>query len=308
MADQFGAIYPPDTDARDTLVAAHAATVRALVTAGAPGDDAGLMDALPHLGAIVSLGDGYELIDVRAAQHRDIGVSNTAPEELRASVADTAVGLALNTVRRFNAAERYVRANHGYDYDSEFMHTRDLTAAAVGILGMGGIGTRIARRLAAFDCDIAYHNRHPIPHCPCRYVHSVVSLARSVDVLVVATAGGPDNRHLVGREELTALGPHGYLINIARGDVIDQDALIDLCSSGGLAGAGLDVFVGEPTLPDALFTLDNVTVTPHIGGGTDRSTAAMHACLIANLRDYLDSGKLDTPVLPPGKRRHAPSS
>ncbi|WP_428338974.1 2-hydroxyacid dehydrogenase [Mycobacterium sp.] len=295
---EFGAVYLTDGRERAARIGEHAGTARALVTAGPPGVDAALISMLPELEAIVSLGDGCDAIDLDAAQQRGIGVSNTAPDELCASVADTAVALTLNALRRFSAAERYLRAQRGYQYTNSFMQTRDLTGARVGILGLGRIGMRIARRLGAFDCQLAYHNRRRLPASPYRYADTPTALASSVDVLIVATTGGPHTRQLVDRDVLSALGSNGYVVNVARGDVIDQDALIELCGSGALAGAGLDVFSGEPKLSAALAALDNVALTPHIGGGTDRTAVAMSSCLMANLRSYLTTGELITPVLP----------
>jgi lactate dehydrogenase-like 2-hydroxyacid dehydrogenase len=150
--------------------------------------------------------------------------------------------------------------------------------------------------LLGFDCAIAYHNRHEIPDSPYRYAASPVELAASVDVLVIATAGGPDSAHLVDREVLQALGPQGFLVNIARGSVVDQDALIELLAAGGLAGAGLDVYAHEPQVPAALAELDNVVLLPHVGSATARTRTAMATLAMRNLEEFLTSGRLVTPV------------
>ncbi|WP_319435594.1 2-hydroxyacid dehydrogenase [Mycobacterium sp. RTGN5] len=282
------------TPLRLPVEAAEAQAVTVIVCGGRPGVDAALMDALPQLGAIVNFGAGVDAIDVDAARDRGIGVSNT-PDVLSDTVADTALGLILDTMRGFAAADRYVRAGR-WATNGPFPYTRDLTGSRVGILGLGRIGSAIATRLLGFDCAIAYHNRNEIPGSPYRYAASPVVLAASVDVLVVATAGGPDSAHLVDREVLEALGPQGYLVNIARGSVVDQDALIELLAAGGLAGAGLDVYTGEPQVPAELLALDTVVLLPHVGSATARTRTAMATLAMRNLEEFLTSGQLVTPV------------
>ncbi|MGV0554443.1 NAD(P)-dependent oxidoreductase, partial [Mycobacterium kansasii] len=180
---------------------------------------------------------------------------------------------------------------------------RDVSGLQVGILGLGRIGSAIATRLLGFDCAIAYHNRRRIDGSPYRYAASAVELAESVDVLVVATTGDHESHKLVDRSVLAALGPEGYLINIARGSVVDQDALVELLVGGGLAGAGLDVYADEPHVPAELCDLDNVVLLPHIGSATARTRRAMALLAIRNLDSYLDTGELVTPVLTPRRRR-----
>jgi lactate dehydrogenase-like 2-hydroxyacid dehydrogenase len=171
----------------------------------------------------------------------------------------------------------------------------------VGILGLGRIGSAIATRLLGFDCAIAWHNRRPIDGSPFRYAESPLELAESVDVLVVATTGDDRARNLVDRIVLEASGPEGYLINIARGSVVNQDALVELLAGGVLAGAGLDVFVDEPNVPVELLNLENVVLFPHIGSATARTRRAMALLAIRNLDSYLSTGELVTPVLRPRK-------
>lgn len=284
---------------RTKFLAEHGARFRVVVTSGLGGVDADTMAALPNLRAIVNNGAGVDAIDLRAAQHRGIGVSNT-PDVLSDTVADTALGLILMTLRRFAAADRYVRAGR-WAREGPFGYARDVSGLEVGILGLGRIGSAIATRLLGFNCAIAYHNRHRIDGVPYRYADSPLELAESVDVLVVATSGDAAARHLVNRKVLEALGPEGYLINIARGSVVDQDALVELVAGGGLGGAGLDVFADEPRVPEALFDLDNVVLFPHIGSATARTRRAMALLAIRNLESYLSTGELVTPVLRPGK-------
>ncbi len=287
----------PDGDARAEFLAEHAHEFRVAVTWGPPGVDADLIAALPNLEAIVNNGAGVDAIDLDAANRRGIGVSNT-PDVLSDTVADTALGLILMTLRQFGAADRYVRAGR-WVRDGPFPYARDLSGLQVGILGLGRIGSAIATRLLGFDCAIAYHNRHRIDGSPYRYAESPVQLAESVDVLVVATTGDQKTRHLVDRNMLEALGSEGYLINIARGSVVDEDALVELLGGGGLAGAGLDVFADEPHVPAELFDLDNVVLLPHIGSATARTRRAMALLAIRNLDSYLKTGELVTPVLRP---------
>lgn len=291
----------PDGPGRAAFLAEHAANVRVLLTWGPPGVDAGTIAALPNLEAIVNNGAGVDLIDLEAAKRRGVGVSNT-PDVLSDTVADTALGLILMTLRRFGAADRYVRAGR-WAGEGRFPYARDVSGLQVGILGLGRIGSAIAARLLGFDCAIAYHNRRRIDSSPYRYAPSPVELAESVDVLVVATTGDQKTHKLVDRAVLRALGPEGYLINIARGSVVDQDALVQLLVAGELAGAGLDVFADEPQVPAELCDLDNVVLLPHIGSATARTRRAMALLAIRNLESYLDTGELVTPVLTPRRRQ-----
>ncbi|WP_328359870.1 2-hydroxyacid dehydrogenase [Mycobacterium sp. NBC_00419] len=268
--------------------------VTVILCCGRPGVDAGLIAALPNLQAIVNFGAGVDAIDVKAAHARGIAVSNT-PDVLTDTVADTAVGLMIDTMRGLSAADRYVRAGH-WPVHGPFRYTRDVSGSRAGILGLGRIGSAIATRLAGFDCAIAYHNRSEVPGSPYRYCATAAELAGSVDVLVVATAGGPDTARLVDRPVLEALGPQGFLINIARGSVVDEQALVELLVSGGLAGAGLDVFAHEPQVPAPLLELDNVVLLPHVGSNTARARTAMARLALRNLDEWLAHRRLVTPV------------
>jgi lactate dehydrogenase-like 2-hydroxyacid dehydrogenase len=289
----------PNGSARAEFLAEHAADIRVVLTSGWAGVDEEIITALPNLEVIVNNGAGVDSIDIEAAKRRGIGVSNT-PDVLSDTVADTALGLILMTLRRFGAADRYVRAGR-WAREGPFPYARDVSGLHVGVLGLGRIGSAIATRLLGFDCAIAYHNRYRVDGSPYRYAESPVELAESVDVLIVATTGDHRTRHLVDRAVLEALGPEGYLINIARGSVVDQDALVQLVAGGGLAGAGLDVFADEPNVPSDLFGLDNVVLLPHIGSATARTRQAMALLAIRNLESYLATGELVTPVLRPRK-------
>ncbi|MDV7136943.1 2-hydroxyacid dehydrogenase [Williamsia muralis] len=297
LAAGYGALLLPDDSSREGFLATRGDVVAAVVTSGRTGVDAALMAQLPNLGAIIHFGVGYDTTDVEVARQRGVGVSNT-PDVLTDCVADTAVGLLIDTLRGFSAADRYVRAGR-WASEGNFRLTRKVSGARVGIIGLGRIGSAIAERLKGFGCSIAYHNRREIVGSPYRYSSSPAELAASVDVLVVAASGGEHTRQLVDRDVLEALGPNGFLVNVARGSVVDEEALVDLLTSGGLAGAGLDVFADEPHVPAALVGLDNVVLLPHVASGTTETRAAMEALTLANLDEYLAQGTLRTAVLQP---------
>jgi lactate dehydrogenase-like 2-hydroxyacid dehydrogenase len=295
LQDDYAAYVLPDAAAlRDVFLRTHGPEITAIVTSGDAGVDAELMRALPNLGAIVNFGVGYDTIDVDAAAAHGVGVSNT-PDVLTDCVADTAVGLMIDVMRRFSAADRYVRAGR-WPVDGMYPLTRQVSNTRVGILGLGRIGGAIAKRLSAFGCTISYHNRRMVADSEYEYVSSPEELAKRVDVLIVAAAGGPGTRKLVSREVIDALGADGYLVNIARGSVVDEQALVDALSKDRLAGAGLDVFADEPNVPAALLSIDNAVVLPHVGSGTVQTRAAMEALTLRNLDSFLASGELVTPV------------
>ena len=295
LQDDYAAYVLPDEAAeREAFLSSHGEEIAAVVTSGRTGVDAGLMSALPNLGAVVNFGVGYDTTDVDAAAARGVGVSNT-PDVLTDCVADTAVGLMIDVMRQFSASDRYVRAGR-WPVEGMYPLTCQVSNARVGIIGLGRIGSAIAKRLSAFGCSISYHNRNRVADSVYEYVSSPEELAHGVDVLIVAAAGGSGTRKLVGREVIDALGADGYLVNIARGSVVDEEALVEALMQGRLAGAGLDVFADEPNVPEALLTMDNVVVLPHVGSGTVQTRAAMEALTLRNLDGFLASGELVTPV------------
>ncbi|MEH3138102.1 2-hydroxyacid dehydrogenase [Mycolicibacterium neoaurum] len=301
LATRYDAlVLPEENAAREALLAEHADAVTAVVTSGRTGVDAALMSALPRLGAVINFGVGYDTTDVEAAELRGVGVSNT-PDVLTDCVADTAVGLLIDTMRQFSASDRYVRAGR-WPAEGNYPLTRQVSNTRVGIIGLGRIGGAIAKRLSAFGCTISYHNRRQVPDSPYRYVDTPVNLARDVDVLVIAAAGGSATSKLVDAAVLDALGAQGYLINIARGSVVDEQALVSALLEGRLAGAGLDVFAAEPQVPAELFEMDNVVLLPHVGSATVQTRAAMEALTLRNLDEFLSTGQLVTPVVQPAAR------
>ncbi|WP_414639155.1 2-hydroxyacid dehydrogenase [Actinophytocola sp.] len=251
------------------------------------------IDALPALKAIVHFGVGYETTDVAYARSRGIVVSNT-PDVLTDCVADLAVGGLIDVLRRLSAAERFVR--RGDWLSGQFPLATKVTGKRIGILGLGRIGRAIAHRLAAFDTTISYHSRNPVPDVPYTYADSPTALAAAVDVLVVATSGGPATQGLVSADVLSALGPNGYLVNIARGSVVDEPALVAALKAGTIAGAALDVFADEPNVPLELLDRDDVVLLPHIASATTETREAMGELAFRNLHRFMTDGTLVTPV------------
>ncbi|PPG40545.1 2-hydroxyacid dehydrogenase [Pseudoclavibacter sp. RFBA6] len=273
---------------------AQLADVRVVVTGGRFGVSRALMERLPSLEAIVNFGVGYDTTDTSAARELGIALSNT-PDVLNDCVADTAMSLLLDVYRGISTSDRYVRAG-SWKASGNFPLTTRFTGTRVGIVGLGRIGSAIAKRLSGFGCPISYHNRREVPGSPFRYVDSLVELARSNDALVVAAAGGADSQKLISAEVLEALGTSGVLVNISRGSVVDEDALVSALQAGTIRGAGLDVFADEPNVPDALIGLENVVLLPHLGSGTRETRDDMRQLVVDNLRSWLAHGTLVTPV------------
>ncbi|NYT66709.1 2-hydroxyacid dehydrogenase [Alcaligenaceae bacterium] len=265
-----------------------------LVTTGTDGVDAALLSSLPNLQAICSLGVGYDAIDLDAVRAHDLVLSNT-PDVLNDCVADLAIGLLIDTVRGLSAADRHVRRGDWPRIGPTKPTTR-VSGKRLGLLGMGRIGQVIARRAAGFDMDIRYHTRNAKPELPWQHEASLMNLAQWCDFLIVACPATPTTYHMVTADVLKALGPQGYLINIARGTVVDENALVTALQTGELAGAGLDVYEHEPKVPVELFTMEHVVLLPHIGSATHETRAAMCSLVVDNVRSYLEQGHLLTPV------------
>ncbi|MET8520652.1 2-hydroxyacid dehydrogenase [Nocardioides sp. NPDC004968] len=294
LTDRYDALVLPDDDSRAAFLAEHGPSIGAVVTTGRTGVPAELMAQLPALSAVVNFGVGYDTTDVETAAARGVLVSNT-PDVLTDCVADTAIGLAIDTLRQLSAADRFVRRGDWPEVVT-YPLARKVSGKRVGILGLGRIGQAIATRFEAFGCPISYHSRREVAGSPYIYAASPAQLAADVDILVLATSGGSGTQHLVDRKVLEALGPEGYLINIARGSVVDQDALVELLLEGGIAGAGLDVYTEEPAVPAELIGLDNVVLLPHLASGTVETRAAMEQLTLDNLDRWLADGTVLTPV------------
>lgn len=271
-----------------------APTIRAITGGGESLVPAALMEQLPALGIISIMGVGYDRVDVPAAIARKVPVTHT-PEVLNDEVADLAIGLLLSVARRIPQADRYVRAGL-WPQQGNLPLARKLTGARLGIVGLGRIGKAIARRAAAFDMQIAYTGRQRQADVAHAYFVSAKELAANVDFLVVITPGGAGTQHLIDAEVLRALGPRGYLVNVARGSVVDEQALIAALRDGTIAGAGLDVFENEPQVPQALRELDNVVLTPHMASATHETRQAMADLALDNLRAHFAGAPLLSPV------------
>jgi lactate dehydrogenase-like 2-hydroxyacid dehydrogenase len=278
----------------DDLSADEAAQATVAVTSGVWGVRGEHLDRLPRLGAVVNFGVGYDSTDVPEANRRGVVVSNT-PDVLTDCVADMALGLMIDVMRRLSASDRFVRRGQWASGQVPAL-ARRVTGARVGILGLGRIGLAIAQRLEAFDASISYYNRREREDVDYAYAGSAIELARGCDVLILAAAGGEESRHVVDATVLDALGPEGFLINVARGSLVDEQALVVALEDKRIAGAGLDVFADEPRVPEALFGRDNVVLLPHVGSATVETRAAMTALALANVESFLADGTLVTPI------------
>ena len=284
-----------EADPQDFL-AKHGADFVGLVTSAAVGVSSERIAALPNLRVISSLGVGLEKLDRVAAQSRGIAVGYT-PDVLNDCVADLAFGLLLDVARGLSAADRYVRrgawaAAPGTPATPGVPLGRKVSGARLGIVGLGRIGQTIARRAGGFEMSVRYHSRREVAGVPWAYEGDLKALATWADYLVVIVAGGAGTRHLVNADVLAALGPQGFLINVSRGSVIDEAALVHSLLSKGIAGAALDVFENEPQVPAELRALDNVVLLPHIASATVETRQAMADRVFDNLQAYFASGRL----------------
>ena len=275
------------------FLARHGHEFTGYVTSARFGVDDATLAAMPNLQVISSFGVGTETLPLEAAQARGIAVGYT-PDVLNDCVADTAFGLVMDVARRFSASDRFVRA--GRWLQGAYPLATRVSGKRLGILGLGRIGQVVARRASGFDMEVRYHNRRPNPAVPYTYESSIESLARWADFLVVVSAGGPETHHLVSASVLRALGPEGFLINVSRGSVVDEDALIEALEDGVIAGAGLDVYADEPRVPERLLALDQVVLLPHLASATNETRQAMAELVVDNLDAFYATGKLRASV------------
>jgi hydroxypyruvate reductase len=270
--------------------------IRALISAGGTPLGGDTMDMMPKLGAIVCYGTGYDGVDLAAAASHKIGVGHS-PAANAAAVADLAVTLMLAVTRRLLPADNYVKSGSWAAAEpSPLMRAQPGNPGRkVGVYGMGEIGRKIASRAAAFECEVGYfsRSRHDVPY---RYLPRLEALAEWCSVLMIAVRAGVDTHCAVDAGILRKLGRDGYVVNISRGSVIDQSALVAALAEETIAGAGLDVFENEPHAPDALTAFPNVVLTPHVGGHTRDSHVAMQDCVIANLEAFFAGKPLVYPV------------
>ena len=280
----------------DVFGAEALAGIRAMITAGGTQLAGHVMDTLPSLRAIVCYGTGHDGVDLAAARERKIAVGNS-PGANAASVADLAVTLMLAVTRRIVPADGFVRdGSWAASKPSPLLRAPPGNPGRrIGVYGMGEIGRKIASRMAAFETEVGYFSRtrHELPY---RYFDSLELLAEWCSILMIAVRASADTHHVVNADILKKLGSDGYVINIARGSVIDEAALVTALKSNVIAGAGLDVFEKEPHSPGELTSMPNVVLTPHVGGHTQDSHAAMQDCVIANLEAFFAGQPLAYPV------------
>ena len=268
-------------------------SIQVIAAGGESKVPATMMDALPGLRLISVMGVGYDGVDVPHAIARGAMVTHT-PNVLNDDVADLAIALMLNVTRRIPQAHQFVQA--GEWAQGGLPLATKLSGLRLGIVGMGRIGQAIAHRAAAFGMPIAYTARSAKSNLPYAFVANVEDLAAQVDVLTLITPGGAGTRHMVNAAVLKALGPKGYVVNVARGSVIDEAALVEALQNGTIAGAGLDVFENEPHPLPALLTMDNVVLTPHVGSATDSTRQAMADLATTNIERHFAGQALETPV------------
>ena len=296
IGERFDLLDAAGKPPHDMFSSDQLADIRAMITAGGTPLGGDMMDKLPSLGAIVCYGTGYDGVDRAAAAKRNIVVAHS-PGANAASVADIAVILMLTATRRLLVADNYVRSGDwAAAKPSPMMRPQaGMPGRKVGVYGMGEIGRKIARRVAAFEAEVGYfsRSRHDVPY---QYFPTLEALADWCSVLMIAVRAGADTHHVVNADILRRLGEDGYVVNIARGSVIDQDALVKALTDKTIAGAGLDVYAREPHAPDALTRFPNVVLTPHTGGHTLESHMAMQDCVIANLESFFAGKPLAYPI------------
>lgn len=278
---------------KDRFVDGIADDVRAVLTNGRGGISGDLIGQLPNLEIICCFGVGYEMVDLDACRSRGIVLAN-APGTNDVGVAEMAILLMLAVTRKLPAANDFAKANKWPDHGFERTHT--IGGKKLGVIGLGRIGRKIAKRAQAFDMEIGWHGHNAKPEVTWRYFSDHMALVNWANYIILACPGGDATRHLISTRELKALGPNGVLVSVARGSVVDPNAIIDALQSNTIAGAGLDVFEGEPHLPEALRSLDNVILTPHLGAITHEAYENGRDLLLENLRAHFAGDAVSTPV------------
>ena len=288
---------------RDAFLAEVSPKIRAIATGGQFSVTAAMMQKMPKLEIVSNFGVGYDSVDAKWAGEHGIIVTNS-PDVLNDEVADTTIALLLNTLRELPQAERYLRA--GKWPEKPYPLTNTLRDRTIGIVGMGRIGKAIAKRLAGFDRPIVYHSRKPAEGVSYKHYPDLIAMAKDVDVLVVIVPGGPATKNMINAEVLKALGPNGVLINVARGSVVDEPALIEALKNKTILSAGLDVFAQEPKVPQALIGMENIVLLPHVASASHWTRRAMGQLVVDNLAAWAAGKKPPTPVVetpwPPNKK------
>ncbi|CAL5203229.1 unnamed protein product [Lathyrus oleraceus] len=272
----------------------HGASIRAVVGRSTAGADSELIDALPNLEIISSSSVGVDKIDLIKCKEKGIRVTNT-PDVLTDEVADLTIGLILALLRRICECDRYVRSGNWKRGDYKL--TSKFSGKTVGIIGLGRIGTAIAKRAEGFNCSICYYSRTQKQESKYKYYPSVVEVASNCDILIVACSLTEKTHHIINREVISALGPKGFLINIGRGKHVDEPELVSALLEGRLGGAGLDVFENEPHVPEELLGLENVVLLPHVGSATVETRTVMADLVLGNLEAHFLGKPLLTPVI-----------
>jgi lactate dehydrogenase-like 2-hydroxyacid dehydrogenase len=293
LTESFDALRIWEAEDPASALAQAAPMARGLATTSAQKIDAAFLERFPRLEIVANFGVGYDHIDVDAARARGVTVTHT-PGVLTDEVADLAMGLMLCAVRQLPQADAFLR--RGEWLRRSFPLSASLKGRVLGVLGLGAIGKAIARRAEAFGLGIAYHNRRRQEDLPYLYAASPLELARVSDILVVAAPGGPQTRHIVDASVLEALGPQGVLVNIARGALVDTQALIAALTEGKILTAALDVFENEPEVPAGLLALPQVVLAPHIGSASLPTREAMAALVVENLLSWAAGDGAKTPV------------
>lgn len=292
MAARFAATFDVE-QTNDLSTVTDGAGIKAIAMIGHWHLDAALFDRLPDLKVISNFGVGYDTIDADEAARRGILVSHT-PDVLNDEVADTTLMLWMAVSRQLLPSERWARSGQ-WETGGNYPLTRSIRNRTVGIVGLGRIGLAIAEHARVFNAEVLYHARSEKP-CDYTYCPDLVDMAQRSEVLIVITPGGPETRHLVSAKVIDALGPDGILVNVSRGSVVDETALVSALAEGRLGGAGLDVFDQEPKIPDALKSMDNVVLLPHVGSATIETREGMGDLVCDNLDSWVTSGRVIKPV------------
>ena len=292
IGEHFTVTHAPNAAARETAIAEQGDTLEAVLTIGTIGLTGAEIDRLPRLGFIGTLGVGYEKVDIEAARARGIALSNGAGSNADC-VADHAMALLLGAIRDIRRLDVACRAGVWRD---ALPMTDGVSGKRLGILGLGAIGEKLARRAAAFDMPVGYHNRSAKPGSTYRYFDNVRDLAHWSDCLVVAIPGGAATHHLVDSAVLDALGPQGYLVNVARGSVVSTSALGQALRENRIRGAALDVYESEPLPPSELLDLDNLILTPHVGGNSPQALEQSLSLFLDNIGRHFKGEPLLTPI------------
>ncbi|MCI1035692.1 2-hydroxyacid dehydrogenase [Raoultella terrigena] len=272
---------------------AIAGEVQVILASGESKVEAALINQLPQLKLIAVFGVGYDGVDIRAAAQKGVQVTNT-PDILTDDVADLGIALMLNVSRRITGAQKFIE--RGGWQSGAYPQSTKISGGRLGIVGFGRIGRAVAKRAQGFAMRIACFDRNPVESSEVTYYSDLLELAKNSDVLMVCASAGKESQKLINHDVLAALGPQGILINIARGSVVDEEALAEALTLGTIGGAGLDVFANEPQVPQALLNRDDVVVTPHIGSATRATRVAMAQLVIDNITAFYAGKPLLTPV------------